>query len=141
MVPGAFVILSEFPLTTNGKLDERSLPKPAAAPRRMQNQSIEETIETLWRALIGTDSAIGIDDNFFDIGGHSLLLVRLHEQLRAGLRADLATVELFEYPTIRSLAERIRKGAISPIVASEACRASRQRDALRQMRRQRQVEG
>jgi amino acid adenylation domain-containing protein len=142
MVPGAFVILSEFPLTTNGKLDERALPKPAgaAAPMRMKDQSIEETVETLWRTLIGTDAAIGIDDNFFDIGGHSLLLVRLHEQLHARLSTDLTAVELFEYPTIRSLANRIRKGVFSPVVVSEACRASRQRDALTQMRRQRQAE-
>jgi acyl-coenzyme A synthetase/AMP-(fatty) acid ligase len=141
MVPGAFVLLSEFPLTTNGKLDQRALPKPAAAaaPLRVQNQSIEETIETLWRTLIGTDAAIGIDDNFFDIGGHSLLLIRLHEELRARLNADLNGVELFEYPTIRSLAERIRKGVSSAVVVSEPCRASRQREALAQMRRQRQT--
>ena len=141
MVPGAFVILSEFPLTTNGKLDERSLPKPSAAeaPRRMQDQSIEETIESLWRTLIGTDAAIGIDENFFDIGGHSLLLVRMHGQLCAQFNTDLTGVELFEYPTIRSLADRIRRGASAPVVVSEACRASRQRDALTQMRRQRRT--
>lgn len=140
MVPGAFVVLSQFPLTTNGKLDERALPKPTAtaAPRRMQDASIEEVIETLWRAAIGTDAAIGLDDNFFDIGGHSLLLLRLHEQLRERLNAALTGVELFEYPTIRSLAERIRKGAPSPAAVSGDCRASRQRDVLMQMRRQRQ---
>jgi len=141
MVPGTFVVLSEFPLTTNGKLDERSLPKPAVAPQpqRMQDQSIEETIENLWRALIGTDAAIEFDDNFFDIGGHSLLLVRLQQQLREALHADLSAAELFEYPTIRSLAERIRNGVSSPMVVPEPCRASRQRDVLTQMRRQRQA--
>jgi amino acid adenylation domain-containing protein len=140
MVPSAFVILSEFPLTTNGKLDERLLPMPAPTERRpMQNQSIEETIETLWRALIGADVAIGIDDNFFDIGGHSLLLVQLHEQLRERFNTDLTGVELFEYPTIRSLAERIDGGVSSTLGASDVSRASRQRDALTQMRRQRQT--
>lgn len=141
MVPGAFVILSEFPLTTNGKLDERSLPKPtpATAPDRVQGQSIEETIESLWRALIGTDAAIGIDDNFFDIGGHSLLLVQMHEHLRVQFNTDLTGVELFEYPTIRSLADRIRARASSPAVASDTCRATRQRNALANMRRQRRA--
>jgi len=139
MIPGAFVILSEFPLTTNGKLDQGSLPQPAVTARQVQGQSVEETIETLWRALIGIDASIGMDDNFFDIGGHSLLLLQMHEQLRARLNADLTGVELFEYPTIRSLAERIRKGVSSPVVASETRRASRQRDALTQMRRQRQT--
>ena len=138
MAPSAFVVLSEFPLTTNGKLDERSLPKPSAAARPWKpGQSIEESIEALWRTLIGTDGPIGIDDNFFDIGGHSLLLIEMHAQLRARLGADLTEVEMFEYPTIGSLAARIRKGASSAAAVSEERRASHQRAAFTQMRRRR----
>jgi amino acid adenylation domain-containing protein len=141
MVPNAFVILSELPLTTNGKLDQSSLPRPTSAVAHVvrPNQSIEETIESSWRALIGTDADIGIDDSFFDVGGHSLLLMQLHEQLRVLLNADLTVVELFEYPTIRSLAKRIRDGVASPVVVSEINRASRQQDVLARMRRQRQT--
>jgi amino acid adenylation domain-containing protein len=144
MVPSAFVILSEFPLTTNGKLDQVALPKPvsAIAPVPAQTKGLEETIETLWRTLIGTDAAIAMDDNFFDLGGHSLLLVRMHEQLRASLNADLSPIELFEYPTIRSLATRIRKGPSSaPAVSGDRpslCQPdSQRREVLNRAERQR----
>ena len=141
MVPSVFVILSEFPLTTNGKLDERSLPRPHTVtsflPR--DGKSIEETIEYLWRATIGTDTAIGVEDNFFEAGGNSLLLVRIHERLRAQLGVELTVIELFEYPTIRGLAERIRKGVSSQSADSQACRASRQRNALSFIRSRRET--
>jgi amino acid adenylation domain-containing protein len=109
MVPSQFVFLQTMPLTRNGKVDRDALPKPDSMrpalkvdyvpPSAVQERSIAE----IWRQTLGIDK-VGIDDNFFDLGGHSLHLLQVHHQLKAALGGDLAMVELFKYPTIRSLA-------------------------------------
>jgi amino acid adenylation domain-containing protein len=109
MVPSNFVFLKEFPLTPNGKIDYKTLPKPEelrpqlnaahVAPRNYQ----EEKIAEIYAEILGVDR-IGIDDNFFDMGGHSLSLVRMHVRLQDLLKRKLPIVQLFEYPTIRKIA-------------------------------------
>lgn len=110
MVPSAFVQLNELPLTENGKVDRRALPPPPMGnedsftpPRTAQ----EDILAGIWMDVLGLER-IGVDDNFFDLGGHSVLATRVVAQAeRMGIRIPLRA--LFEAPTVALLAERIAR--------------------------------
>ena len=132
MVPSAFVLLAALPLSPNGKLDRRALPAPEGpgaiegtdeAPR----SEVEKRIAAVWKEVLGVER-VGVRDNFFDLGGHSLLLLQVHKKLRAELPGrDLSVMDLFRYSTVQSLAEHLSGGqAISGARMLE--RARRRRD-------------
>ncbi|MEA5517931.1 amino acid adenylation domain-containing protein [Limnoraphis robusta] len=110
MIPSAFFMLDALPLTPNGKIDRRALPIPEQirpqleATYVMPKTEIEKTIAQIWQKALKLEN-IGIHDNFFDLGGHSLLMVRVHSQLRAAFSSDIPLVEMFRYPTIHALAD------------------------------------
>ncbi|MDB9510452.1 amino acid adenylation domain-containing protein [Kamptonema animale CS-326] len=112
MVPAVCVFLEQLPLTPNGKIDRKLLPNPAITPSEttvdfvMPSNEIERKIATIWQQILNLDK-VGINDNFFDLGGHSLLAIRIHSQLRQMFSSDLSIIELFRYPTVYSLAERL----------------------------------
>jgi amino acid adenylation domain-containing protein len=141
MVPSAFVTLDTLPRTVNGKLDRKALP-PAGLSRHGGNQMYgaprapaEKAIAQIWNTVLRID-AVGIDENFFDLGGHSLLLLQTHHRLRASLKPDLPVVALFQYPTIRTLARYLDGGAGEQLPVREVTgRASKQREALLKQRR------
>ena len=116
MVPSTFTSLPAFPLTPNGKVDRRRLPEPddrraiSRAPFLAPRGQIEDAIAAAWRAVLRLDQ-VGVDDNFFDLGGHSLLLVQVQAKLRTALDRDIAIVEMFQYPTIRSMAAYLSRPA------------------------------
>jgi acyl carrier protein len=105
MVPAAFVAMDALPLTPNGKVDRAALPAPAAAPaRRLRPETeLEARIAGLWQELLGVE-AVGVEDNVFDLGAHSLLLARMSARLGRELGRPVPLVELLRYPTVRSLA-------------------------------------
>lgn len=109
MVPGRFVILERLPLNANGKLDRRALPEPEAerpeigAAYIAPETPLQETIAALWREVLGLER-VGIDDNFFDLGGHSLLLMEVGTELRRRLGKEIPIIRLFRHPTIGALA-------------------------------------
>jgi amino acid adenylation domain-containing protein len=111
MVPSAFVQVEAWPLTPNGKLDLKALPSPDArkeAPARFEEprSETERAIARAWQEVLGVER-IGSTDNFFDLGGHSLLMPRLLSQLREilGERGrELRLVDLFRFPTVSALA-------------------------------------
>ncbi len=114
MVPSAFVLLERLPITPNGKVDRRALPAPpeeggAAAGQAAPESAVEERIAAVWREVLGVER-VGVTDNFFDVGGHSLLLVRLHSRLQEVLGREISLMELFSHPSIRSQADHLGGG-------------------------------
>ncbi|MBK9945446.1 MAG: amino acid adenylation domain-containing protein [Kouleothrix sp.] len=130
MLPAALVPLAALPQTPGGKLDQRALPVPLAqpqpaAPGALQGQ-LEHTIAAIWQSLLGV-AAVGRDDNFFDLGGHSLLIVQVQHQLNAALGREIAIVELFRYPTVGTLAQFLAGAAGDGAPDAGQARASARR--------------
>ncbi|HEY6328405.1 MAG TPA: beta-ketoacyl synthase N-terminal-like domain-containing protein, partial [Blastocatellia bacterium] len=112
MVPSAFHLLDRLPLTVNGKVDHKTLHGLALVERKTESilpgDGIERHVAAVWSELLETPS-IDIDSNFFDVGGHSLLLVRARARLETIFEAQLSLLDMFRYPTIRSFAEYLSK--------------------------------
>ncbi|MBD8900603.1 non-ribosomal peptide synthetase, partial [Rhodanobacter sp. DHG33] len=118
LVPEAFVMLERLPLTPNGKVDRRNLPVPsndAYAGRAYEppRGDTEQTLAKLWQDLLGL-SRIGRHDSFLDLGGHSLLTVRLRIQIRRSFSIDLSLGELIAAPSLAAMAERIADSRALP---------------------------
>jgi len=109
MLPSAFVVLEALPLTPNGKVDRRALPVPDSlrptltTTYQVPQSQMEQQIAKLWQEVLHIDR-VGIHDNFFDLGGHSLLMLKVNHKLRAILQRDISVVTMFQNPTIYSLA-------------------------------------
>lgn len=121
MVPSAFVPLKSFPLTPNGKVDRKHLPKPELAtaeridgPAGLPQPPVDE-IETrlidIWCSLLELPSA-GVDDDFFEAGGHSLKAVRLFSAIKNEFDVDLPLATLFQAPTVRGIARILRNSGV-----------------------------
>ncbi|MCB1057091.1 MAG: FkbM family methyltransferase, partial [Acidobacteria bacterium] len=114
MVPSHFVLLDELPRTPNGKIDRRALPSPrdAAAPRGQRyvapQLDSERAMAKVWQEVLGAER-IGLDENFFELGGTSLLLVQLRSRIQQQLGYEVALVDLFRYPTVGSLDRFLRE--------------------------------
>lgn len=112
MVPASFVMMEALPLTPNGKVDRRALPEAEGArpdtdevyvePR----SAMERTIANIWQEVLKLEK-VSVNDNFFGLGGHSLLLVRAHSKVSEVLRVKLSMMEMFKYPTVSALAEHL----------------------------------
>jgi amino acid adenylation domain-containing protein len=122
MVPGALVSLDALPLSPNGKLDRRALPDPDSrgserAARVAPSTPLERRLAQIWSDVLGMAS-VGVTDNFFDLGGHSLHLIRIHGLLVQALGRPFPLVDLFEHPSIRALAEHLGDGEDKAPVAA-----------------------
>lgn len=109
MIPKVFVFIDEIPLTRNGKVNREALlalKGRAAGPGadyRLPRTQTERAIADVWRRVLRVER-VGLDQNFFDLGGHSLLVVELSKALRNELGRDVPVVSLFQYPTVELLA-------------------------------------
>lgn len=108
MMPAAFVLLPRLPLTPSGKTDRRALPKPGrerpelATPYTAPRTETEKKLARVWRDVLELDR-VGIDDNFFDLGGDSLLALKMASCLHRAHRIGLPVVKLFEYASVARL--------------------------------------
>ncbi len=137
MLPSQLILLPEMPLTRNGKLDSKRLPAPqsltSAQPSGVAIQpasAIELDIAKVWQQVLQLAQP-SMDDNFFDLGGHSLSLARVHQQLRSLGYADLAIVDLLNYPTIRSLAQHLQQSRQSENGAANQAEVAAQSEQKR----------
>jgi acyl carrier protein len=139
MIPAAFVVLAELPLTPNRKIDRKALPAPelgsahaAPAESAKPESEIDRQIAEVWEEMLGREG-VGVDDNFFDLGGHSLLVVRVHRKLQEVLGRSLALTDLYRFPTIRALSSYLTAGSAGDSrKASE--RGARRRELMQQRR-------
>ncbi|MEU5690771.1 amino acid adenylation domain-containing protein [Actinosynnema sp. NPDC020468] len=109
LVPAAVVVVDQFPLTVNGKLDRAALPAPEALVEqgyRAPSSPEEDTLAGLFAEVLGVER-VGVDDDFFDLGGHSLLVMRLIAAVRRACDVDVTVALVFEAPTVAGLAAAI----------------------------------
>jgi acyl carrier protein len=109
MLPSAWVWLERLPLNANGKVDLRALPPPEfSSPEEersaLPGNKVELAIATIWKEILHMET-IGSYDNFFDIGGHSLLLLQIRRRLQQSFSRDIPLIELFKHTNISSLAK------------------------------------
>jgi hypothetical protein len=131
-------ILSRLPGHLQGRADQGASPRPAMRRGAFAAPSSEAELEiaAVWQDLFGIER-VSLDDNFFDLGGHSMLLVQAHARLKAHLRSDLAIVALLQYPTVRALAQHLSRGAdgdTGKAAVAATDRAHKQREALARQR-------
>ena len=133
-VPTSFTILRELPLTPSGKVDRRALPQPqssaivshrsaptpkVSAPSSSSPSQFERLVTEVWCEVLRISEVNG-DANFFDLGGHSLLLTKVHRALEQRLHQRLSILDLFRYPTLRSLATHLATLKPSPLTPTLA---------------------
>ena len=111
MIPTSWIVLKQFPLTSNGKVDRSALPSPQSRPDELgeyipPRTELERSLVDIWSQLLRVDQ-IGIQDNFFELGGHSLLATRVVTHISHTLDVDLPLRVLFEKPTIEALCDHI----------------------------------
>jgi amino acid adenylation domain-containing protein len=124
------------------KATRKSLPQAPAGNTYVAPQTpMEQMVASIWREVLGIER-VGLDDNFFDLGGHSLLVARVRFNLRQKLQKEIALVDFFSYPTVRLLAEKLEHGGKGINISDIRERASRQRaNVLRSRRDARRQDG
>lgn len=148
MVPSAIISLASFPMTTSGKLDRQALPLPSdqrpeeSGADLLPRNETEKTIARIWCEVLRLEK-VGIQENFFDLGGHSLLMLQVHGKLKEAFGKEISMIQMFGHPTISSLAEffsqsesQSRTGKST--FASIQERVNRQRALLKKQTPQRQ---
>ena len=112
MVPAAWVVLDTLPLTANGKLDRRRLPSAEGSSEAPEAGSLaprtdlERELAAIWAKVLGVP-AVGVDDNFLALGGHSITATQILSRVRDAFSVELPFRTLFENPTVAGLAERL----------------------------------
>ncbi len=153
MLPAVFVPLAALPITPGGKVDRRTLAEPTGTRPDLQagyvepGTVLERTVAGIFQELLRVDR-VGLHDNFFDLGGHSLLVVRAHQKLREALGRDLSVVDLFRFPTVAALARHLGREEGKPSFervqtladqqkAAQKSAQLRQKQAMERLRRSR----
>ena len=152
MIPAFYIQMAEIPLTHNGKVDRKALPEPVAGSSTPDSNAtaiskigspLQERVAKIWREVLET-SNVGLDDNFFDIGGSSILLIRARTELQSQLSRQIPITWMFEFTTVRALADKLAEAesgssSNAPAVAGGVLSAAqeqarKQREAFARMR-------
>ncbi|HEX2925663.1 MAG TPA: amino acid adenylation domain-containing protein [Ruminiclostridium sp.] len=126
MVPSAFMIVDSFKMTPNGKINRKALPIPESLRPQLgtdyvePSSGFEKQITAIWREVLKLER-IGVNDNFFDLGGHSLLLAQVRSGIMKTLNKDVSMMDLFKYPTIYTLS-RYLEGKMEADPVNKKCR-------------------
>ncbi|HSS49663.1 MAG TPA: phosphopantetheine-binding protein, partial [Thermoanaerobaculia bacterium] len=139
MVPPLWVELAKLPLSPNGKLDRKALPEPELARPELADSylaprgEVEQAVAEIWQEVLGLE-LVGVHDKFFHLGGHSLLLVRVHARIKERFGIELSLMDLFKYPDVSSLAQHLSRGVAdaSPREESRAEELERGKERRRQ---------
>jgi len=137
MIPSAFIFLESFPLTPNGKVNRRALPAPDHSRQSLETSyvaprtEIERTIAAIWREALRAEQ-VGLHDNFFDLGGHSLLMTQVYGKIRKAFDRDITMIELFKFPTVSAMAKYLSSSgqATAPATENGQDRAAMRRAAM-----------
>jgi non-ribosomal peptide synthetase component F/acyl carrier protein len=142
-VPAALIVVDYFPLNRYGEVIYAALPESASEPTVLPlmeaapRSKLESEIAAIWCQILKLEH-VGVEDNFFDRGGHSLLMIRLHNELQVSLKRDVSILDLFKYPTIRTLATYIQQEQPEQQLQEEAQqihnRTDRQKEALQRQK-------
>jgi len=115
MVPTAFVALTALPLTSNGKVNRQALPQPTPATllqeegsRAVEMTPVQEAVAEIWRKVLGVEK-VGLHDDFFDLGGHSVLVTQITSRVRSVFEIDLTMRHLFGAPTVAALSQVVEE--------------------------------
>jgi len=142
MLPSSFSFLDAFPMTSSGKVDRHALPEPESYSANItlqESRSEDETwIANIWAEELKT-TQVGLDDNFFELGGSSLMVAKIHSRLQARYNSSVSLVDIFEFPTVRSLTQHIlvqthpqpESSAENPDQSSDTSRGLRRLSQLR----------
>ena len=135
MVPSAFVVLDTVTLTANGKIDRRALPAPPADRPELTgafvepNGAAEALMADIWKDLLGV-ARVGASDNFFHLGGHSLVATQLVSRIRRTFETPLPLRAVFEAPTVAGLVDALARAAGGRDVVDEIAWAVREVDRM-----------
>ncbi len=140
MVPSTYVVLDELPLTPNGKVDRRALPSPgqkalhqARSEYVAPSNEVEQTIASFTQELLHV-ARLGVHDNFFEVGGDSLLMVRVQRKLQETYAREIPIVDIFRNPTVRGWAELVGRAPTSQNFEESMGRGTARRAAMRRRR-------
>lgn len=140
MIPALFVPLASFPLSPNGKIDRTALPAPptngdGASQQTSAANQLQQTLMELWKRILRVD-AVGLDDNVFDLGGDSLMIIAMHSNLQKTLGIEIPVTDLFEFTTIRTLARHLGEQKAPGTSLSDAQQqGAKQREAFERQKR------
>ena len=140
MVPSDFIALESLPLTPNSKIDRIALPSPQevqASPEKKfvaPESDLEQKVVELWQNILKVEK-VGTNDNFFDLGGHSLLIVRLHAEIKTALDQPVSLTDLYRFPTVRTFVEYLTSSGTAETLKKSTDRAQRRREMTKHRRR------
>jgi acyl carrier protein len=147
MIPSAFVTLEALPLTPNGKVDRRALPAPDESRPELEQvytaprSEAEWAIAEVWKEALQVEE-VGIHDNFFDLGGHSLLLIQVRNHLAETFECEIPVTNMFRHTTVAALAAYINQTQEqTDIIQERRQRATARRASVRRRVMDRQATG
>jgi amino acid adenylation domain-containing protein len=141
MVPSHFVIIDTLPIGPNGKLNRKALPSPQTMQREVDEtyvaprSDLERQISAIWCSVLNVEK-VGIYDNFFDLGGHSLSLVKVHQQIQEQFDTTFSLIEMYRHPTVSGQIDHLlHKSSLGLADAHLSDQGARQREAAKRQKR------